>query len=186
LRKTITLSVLTASIAISLNTHSEVNNYERDLAGIWAMMPILSPVKGLANVTKYYQDGSYHLYSFKCTGSGKFSRERSHDSIGSWKIEENDIVTIPENSGELDQLSGMADDMRAKIDSLPQEKRTLFRNSLPQEMIDLIDGNSPEGRETILTLNSTIMKSKQDLGFGRSIHFDNRKVSEIKPLCEKF
>ena len=184
--KRIILLLLTLSSIFSSYVYSDSSNYEQDLAGIWAMKPVIWPIKGAANVIKYNYDGTYYLYGFKCSGDGKFFRDKSQDSEGSWRIEGNDIVTTTENFEELERLSDLADEMRVKLDSLNPEQRKLFRSSLPQSVIDLIDNNFSEGRQTILALSSSTMKSKQELGFGKFVYFDKLKVNAINPLCDDF
>jgi hypothetical protein len=167
---------------------SQIDDYEKELIGIWAMDPILVPTElaGIANVTEYKKDGSYQLYNFKCIGNGKFTRDESQDSVGRWRLDGNNIITRPENSEELNKLKNVADELRAKIDSLPPEKKELVRKSLPKEMADSIDGGQIENREHIISINANIMKSKQDLGLGKVLYFNNKKVTDLKPSCEKF
>ena len=160
-------------------------DYNRDLVGIWAMKPIVYPVKGAANVTQYNQDGTYHLFDYKCTGNGKYSRDQTYDSIGTWHIEGEEIVTVPGNPEELKKLSILAEEVRAKLDSMSPEMRENLRSSTPKNILDMIDGNYPVGKEKIITLTSNAMSSKQDLGL-MVISLSSLKVNEIKPLCEDF
>jgi hypothetical protein len=167
---------------------SQLINSVDDLIGIWAMTPILVPTEltGIANVTEYRKDGSYHLHNFKCIGNGKFTRDESQDSVGSWRLDGNDIITRPENSEELNQLARAAGELKVKIDSLPPEKKEFVRKSLPKETADSIDGGQIETREHIISINAKFMKSKQDLGLGKVIYFNNKKVMNLKPSCEGF
>lgn len=185
LKKSLRVIVFLSVVAISQNSLSE-NNYEKDLIGIWAMNPIIEPVKGAANVTQYNQDGSYHLFDYICTGDGHFTRDPSHDSRGRWRIEGNDIITTPGEPEELKKLAVMADELRAKLDSLSPEKRKILRNTAPKDILNIIDGNYPEGRETIIALSNTTMKSKQEWILGSYMNFTSIKVNEVKPSCEKF
>lgn len=170
--------------SVSFGAISETD-YNRDLVGIWAMKPIVYPVKGAANVTQYNEDGTYHLFDYKCTGNGKYSRDETYDSIGTWHIEGEDIVTVPENPEELKKLSTLAEQVRAKLDSMSPEMREKLRSSTSKNILDIIDGNYPVGKEKIITLSSNSMSSKQDLGLV-VISLTSLKVKEIQPLCEDF
>jgi hypothetical protein len=185
LKKLLRVTVFLSSAAISQNSFSE-NNYEKNLIGIWAMNPILEPVKGAANVTQYNQDGSYHLFDYICTGDGHFTRDPSHDSRGRWRIEGNNIITTPGEPEELKKLAVMADELRTKLDSESPEKRKMLRSAAPKDILNIIDGNYPEGTETIITLSSTTMKSKQEWILGSYMHFTSIRVNEVKPSCDKF
>jgi hypothetical protein len=53
-------------------------------------------------------------------------------------------------------------------------------------MANSIEGGQIENRENIISINAKLMKSKQDLGLGKVIYFNNKKVMDLKPSCEEF